>query len=52
MCASLAYMNLDLEVDGILGIKDIRKLKLGIDTENKRLINQYLEIPFQYRRYF
>lgn len=38
--------------DGILGIKDIRKLKLGIDIENERLINQYLEIPFQYRRDF
>lgn len=38
--------------DGILGIKDIRKLKLSMDIENEKLVNQYLEIPFQYRQNF
>ncbi|KAL1492570.1 hypothetical protein ABEB36_010810 [Hypothenemus hampei] len=38
--------------DGILGIKDLCKLKLNIDLENGKLKNKNLEIPFSYRQDF
>lgn len=35
--------------DGILGIRDLRKLNLNIDISNKKLFNEILEIPLKYR---
>lgn len=38
--------------DGILGIRDLRKLNLNIDFVNQRLCNKKISIPLQYRQDF
>lgn len=38
--------------DGIIGIRDLRKLNLNIDLTNKRLFNDSTEIPLVYRDEF
>ncbi|CAG9762730.1 unnamed protein product [Ceutorhynchus assimilis] len=38
--------------DGIIGIRDLRNLKLNIDTYNKILFNKTIEIPLHYRNEF
>lgn len=38
--------------DGIIGIRDLRKLDLNIDLKNKRLFNKRVSIPLHYRDEF
>lgn len=36
--------------DGVIGLKDLINMNLNIDLTNKRLINNFVEIPFKYRQ--
>lgn len=36
--------------DGIIGLKDLISMNLGIDFQNQRLVNEYHELPFYYRQ--